>query len=745
MNRRYRRQAISTIGLLLPFSLCLNAIAATPTPTSTPPIAIIIYSEDLSSDPGWTTESDWAFGMPTGHGGTSTPPPTPVGGSDGNPDPTSGHTGSNVYGYNLDGNYANRMPDTYYLTTNSIDCSGYEQVKLYFWRWLNVERRERDKAYIHASNNDLTWVKVWENLWEPPSTEDSSWVRYTYVLSAVADQQSNLKIRWGMGPTDTINVFSGWNIDDIEVWGVPIVVPTPTPRVITPTPTPRVITPTPTISPVPTLTPPPTATPSLTPTPTATPTSSPTPSPSVTPTPIPTATPIPTPSPGVPVLIYFFPLDNDPGWATEGQWAFGVPTGHGGAEPTTSEWMGNPDPTSGHTGNNVYGYNLNGNYSKNMPAYCLTTQKINCSYLVKTRLKFWRWLNVERRPYDEATIRISNDGTNWNSIYANSDAIWTTDSVWAQYDYNISSFADGQTAVYIRWIMGPTNEWNNYSGWNIDDIEIWGVPTGITPIPTPTPEFSPTPKSTSTPCRPSRSDFNGDGTSDIAIFRPASGLWAIRGVTRIYFGSSSDLPEPGDYDGNGTADTGIFRSSSGLWAIRDITRIYFGGSSDQPIPGNYNGGCDMDIAIFRPASGLWALRGFSRIYFGDSSDYPLTLDMDGDGRDVPAIFRPNSGLWAIRGVSRFYFGGSDDIAIPARYRIPANDSPAIFRPSSGLWALRGITRIYFGSSDDAPIPADYTGNGISNIGIFRETSGLWAINGVSRVYFGATGDEPVVR
>jgi len=30
-------------------------------------------------------------------------------------------------------------------------------------------------------------------------------------------------------------------------------------------------------------------------------------------------------------------------------------------------------------------------------------------------------------------------------------------------------------------------------------------------------------------------DYNGDGTSDIAIFREGSGLWEVRGVTRVYF------------------------------------------------------------------------------------------------------------------------------------------------------------------------------------------------------------------
>jgi len=80
-------------------------------------------------------------------------------------------------------------------------------------------------------------------------------------------------------------------------------------------------------------------------------------------------------------------------------------------------------------------------------------------------------------------------------------------------------------------------------------------------------------------------DFDGDSRDDVAIFRPSSGLWSVRGVTRVYFGGSSDEPRPGDYDGDGIADIAVFRGSSGLWAIRGITRVYYGQSFDQPIPG----------------------------------------------------------------------------------------------------------------------------------------------------------------
>jgi len=240
-------------------------------------------------------------------------------------------------------------------------------------------------------------------------------------------------------------------------------------------------------------------------------------------------------------------------------------------------------------------------------------------------------------------------------------------------------------------------------------------------------------------------DYNGDGVSDIAIFRESTGLWAIRGVTRVYFGNVDDEPIPGDYNGDGTTDIGIFRDISGLWAVRGETRVYFGGSSDIAVPGDYDGDGLCDIGIFRRSSGLWALRGLTRAYFGSPSDIPLPGYYGADpGADI-GIFRGSSGVWAVRGVTRIYFGGSSDDPVPGDYNGDGVWEPSIYRASSGLWAIRGETRAYFGGSADYPIPADYSGDAIDNIGIFRPSSGLWAVKDGPRVYFGGSTDLPVTR
>ncbi len=168
-----------------------------------------------------------------------------------------------------------------------------------------------------------------------------------------------------------------------------------------------------------------------------------------------------------PVLVYSYPMDTNPGWTVEGQWGFGQPTGGGGTA------HGNPDPMGGHTGLNVYGYNLAGDYASSIPEYQLTSTAIDCTGLTGVQLKFRQWLNVESPTYDHAYVRASNDGVNWVTIWQNSSEI--AETAWGLKSHNISGVADNQPTVFLRWTMGTTDGSWQYSGWNIDDVEIWGV------------------------------------------------------------------------------------------------------------------------------------------------------------------------------------------------------------------------------------------------------------------------------
>ncbi|MDJ0762518.1 MAG: S8 family serine peptidase [Myxococcota bacterium] len=173
-------------------------------------------------------------------------------------------------------------------------------------------------------------------------------------------------------------------------------------------------------------------------------------------------------------LQYVWNMDSEPGWIPEGQWSWGQPAGQGGKNVGLGHY-GEPDPDSGYTGNNVYGYNLAGNYGNYLKEEHLTTTAIDCSGLTDVTLKFQRWLNVERSRYDHAHVRVSNDGIKWIPLWSNPYSPHVTDSVWQLQEFDISTHADNQPTVYLRWTMGTTDQGWQYSGWNIDDVEIWAI------------------------------------------------------------------------------------------------------------------------------------------------------------------------------------------------------------------------------------------------------------------------------
>ncbi|NIN01618.1 MAG: hypothetical protein GTO24_27035, partial [candidate division Zixibacteria bacterium] len=111
-----------------------------------------------------------------------------------------------------------------------------------------------------------------------------------------------------------------------------------------------------------------------------------------------------------------------------------------------------------------------GDYQNYMPEVHLTSLPIDCSGLYKVHLKFWRWLGVESPVFDHAYVRVSVDGSNWTTVWENTEEI--ADNSWVEMDIDIRDIADDQPTVYLRWTMGPTDAGGTYCGWNIDDIRI---------------------------------------------------------------------------------------------------------------------------------------------------------------------------------------------------------------------------------------------------------------------------------
>ncbi len=173
------------------------------------------------------------------------------------------------------------------------------------------------------------------------------------------------------------------------------------------------------------------------------------------------------PAVGVVTTIFSDNFDSDPGWTTEGDWAFGQPTGQGGSD-------GGPDPTSGFTGDFVYGYNLDGDYPNNMAEMHLTTPPFDFTGINNVSLSFQRWLGVEENSFDHAYVRVSTDGVSWTNVWENGGAN-IADFDWQPVTIDISDLASNQSNVQIRWTMGTSDNVVVLCGWNIDDVVISAV------------------------------------------------------------------------------------------------------------------------------------------------------------------------------------------------------------------------------------------------------------------------------
>jgi len=157
-------------------------------------------------------------------------------------------------------------------------------------------------------------------------------------------------------------------------------------------------------------------------------------------------------------------------------------------ELDTPQGLGSPaDPSSAYSGSYAIGNDMtglglvSGEYESSLTADTnyIVSPPIDCTGYTSCELAFMRFLGIESSSYDHASVQVSNDGAGWTVVWDHSGGSFT-DSDWTQVIYDISSVADDESTVYIRFDMGPTDSSVEYPGWNIDDLIVRGLVVGGT-------------------------------------------------------------------------------------------------------------------------------------------------------------------------------------------------------------------------------------------------------------------------
>lgn len=289
---------------------------------------------------------------------------------------------------------------------------------------------------------------------------------------------------------------------------------------------------------------------------------------------------------------------------------------------------------------------------------------------------------------------------------------------------------------------------------------------------------------------PRVSDFDADGLTDIAVWRPGAVIsyWYVlqstnSALTVNSWGLAGDVLTPADYDDDAQTDRAVARNEDGqlVWYIEptsnldpnapgnNLVTFPFGLATDRAVPRDYDGDGMADVAVFRPEDSTFYIlpsttKTISYLPFGQVGDLPYPGDYDGDGKADAAVFRPsNKTFYVLKSSTQTLqtevFEFAPNRIAPGDYDGDGKwDITYIqFTTMGNRWYIRRssdgvLLAVAFAQKTLIPTPSDFDGDQKADISGWDPEEvtnlGIWHIlrstDGVEQVIqFGISTDQPV--
>jgi hypothetical protein len=297
-------------------------------------------------------------------------------------------------------------------------------------------------------------------------------------------------------------------------------------------------------------------------------------------------------------------------------------------------------------------------------------------------------------------------------------------------------------------------------------------------------------------------DFDGDGSTDIALYRegsrspdiaPQLSYWYFLNtntgqISYFQWGRSLDVPAPADFDNDGKTDVGIYRwwdfetGDTNQWWVNKSSggyNVFIYEPGYNKFNRNYIGDGRAEVGQLYQIniSQNPSERCYISIYFigdleqntvrktvGEACNViptPVPGDYDNDGRSEIAVFNNQTFKVWYPPYESFYTAPNVvqrlniESPAPGDYDGDGKTDFAGTRRQAGrlIWIVKqsstgNETETDFGYATDKPVPGDYDGDGKTDIAVFRPSDSSWwirhsATGYLSLWYFGLPTDTPL--